>query len=566
MRIPYDELPWHAKARKGLTDFETLLYSMGDSSEEDGNEVTDDKCRFKTKPKCNLAPSTAPWRNFTISREPDDSLFHDMAAHAIGYQHSTPIAIAHILQDRLDAWLSAGLRDTTTEALRNRVTIEKYNVDFPEKDNPDHTLFPRESRNASPTRRKDAGLLNAFWDYRELNNSFESSQSNWRQADNDNYGEEDREEGDLKKPERDAEAELEMRPGVNELISRYDVPTIKYKIRQVGLITGPKLSDFGYCMAPTSPLIREMTVPVDGDVECIGFRKDNLSEYVTSAHAALPKRGVRRTQKQIDAYVDRLAKPELLNIDDLAKDRKWTIYQVGGLRFSPLRTKHHWRGQLTHYRDENNNDRWFPAKEDDYGTPKGPEIKEDVKAAKGSIDAAWSALHPANKREVVYLPSAERAKQLANKSKPIPCLPPTDELLEAFRLKLHSNGTPANDNQHHDGLPYDVDSRDQLQFGYAFGTTRTDVSDSEPFDDVTERKSVLTALNAGLSSQARLVANMVVQTDETETVAQNYVQVGAALATGRRKTPSERTLMRHGQQAVNEAAKEIGAILQQLAA
>jgi hypothetical protein len=409
---------------------------------------------------------------------------------------------------------------------------------------------------------KDTGQLKAFWDYRELNKSFESLQSNWIEADNNNYGDPEREEGDLKKPERDAEAELETRPGENELITHYSAPTIEYETRQVGLTTGPKLSDCGYCMAPTSPHIRELKIPVSGDVWCIGFHKDKLLEYEDSARMALPKRGVRRTPKQINDYVDRVGEPELLNISDVAKDRKWTIYQVGGLRFSPHRTKHpHWRGQLTHYRDTKNKDRWFRAKEDEYGTPYGPESKESVEAAKGSIDAVWPPLYPrTSKREVVFLSPAERAKQLANKAKPIPCLPPTDELLEAFRLKLHSNGKPANDNQNHDGLPYDIDSRDQLQFGYAFGTTYPDVP--EPFDDVTERKSVLSALNAGLSSQTRLVANMVVQTDETDTVAQNYADVGAAIGV----SGSKRTLMRRGQKAVSDAAEEIGKVRQQLAA
>jgi hypothetical protein len=58
---------------------------------------------------------------------------------------------------------------------------------------------------------------------------------------------------------------------------------------------------------------------------------------------------------------------------------------------------------------------------------------------------------------------------------------------------------------------------------------------------------------------------MVVQTDETETLAQNHAEVGAALATVR-KNASGRTLIRHGQKAVSDAAKEIGVLLQELAA
>ena len=140
---------------------------------------------------------------------------------------------------------------------------ECYGAEYPEKDYPEHTLWPRDPRNASPTRKKNAKHLVAFWDYRELNKSFEPLQSTWGHADNNDYDslrEEDdanddrREEGDAKKPERDVEAELETRPNETELVACYDLPTVKYTSRQVGLITGPKLSDCGYCMAPTSPL------------------------------------------------------------------------------------------------------------------------------------------------------------------------------------------------------------------------------------------------------------------------------------------------------------------------
>jgi hypothetical protein len=58
---------------------------------------------------------------------------------------------------------------------------------------------------------------------------------------------------------------------------------------------------------------------------------------------------------------------------------------------------------------------------------------------------------------------------------------------------------------------------------------------------------------------------MIVQTDETETLAQNHAEVGAALATGHKNT-SERTLIRHGQKAAGDAAKEIRTLLQKLAA
>ena len=381
-------------------------------------------------------------------------------------------------------------------------------------------------------------------------------QMDYLQADNDNYHDPEREEGDAEQPERDAEAELETRPGLNELVDRYSAPAVQYETQQVGLITGPRLSDCGYCMAPTSSFIREMKIPVSGDVECIGFHKDRLLEYEHAARMSLAGLGIRRTRKQINAYVDKIAKPELLNISDVAKDRKWTIYQIGDLRFAPYRTKHHYRGQVTHYRD---NGRWFRAKEDEYGTPYGPK-------SKGSDDAAWVPRHPrTSESSVVMLSPAALAKQWANEDKPLPCPLPTDEALEDSRRKLEANGKPANDNQHHDGLPYDMESADELQFGYAFGTKYPETSDPEPFDDVVERKSLLAALNARLSPQARRVAPMVVLTDETEMLAQTYEEVGVALHAGRRNA-SVSTLKRHGKLALANAAAEINMIRQELAA
>ena len=453
-------------------------------------------------------------------------------------------------------WRDVVEPDLAEEAWRNRFRIERYNAEFPENENPEHTLWSRGSRNASPTRKKDAGQLNAFWDYRELNKSVEPLQSNYLQADNDNYDDPEREEGDAEQPERDAEAELETRPGLNELVDLYSAPAVQYETQQVGLITGPRLSDCGYCMAPTSSFIREMKIPVSGDVECIGFHKDRLLEYEHAARMSLAGLGIRRTRKQINAYVDKIAKPELLNISDVAKDRKWTIYQIGDLRFAPYRTKHHYRGQVTHYRD---NGRWFRAKEDEYGTPYGPK-------SKGSDDAAWVPRHPrTSESSVVMLSPAALAKQWANEDKPLPCPLPTDEALEDSRRKLEANGKPANDNQHHDGLPYDMESADELQFGYAFGTKYPETSDPEPFDDVVERKSLLAALNARLSPQARRVAPMVVVTDETEMLAQTYEEVGVALHAGRRNA-SVSTLKRHGKLALANAAAEINKIRQELAA
>lgn len=546
--IEDEEIPWHAKARKRLTDFETFLYSL--IQELPRTEVVEIS-RVRKKPRCNLALSQAPWRNITIFRKQDDRLFCEMATRAVGFRHSTPRALARILSGRLDSY---GPRENTEDARRNKVKIAKYNVDFPESENPEHTLFPRDPRNASPTRTKDAERLNAFWDYRVLNQSTEHLQSNWGSADNDNYHEAKREEGDPKIPERDAEAELETRPTENELADCYDVPTVQYETRMVSTVDYPRVIEPGYCVTCG---MTEMKIPIGGDVWCVGFSKETLLEYDASARSTLPRRGVRRTQKQIDDYIDRIAKPELLNISDVAKHRKWSLLQMGGLFFTPYQTKRHYRGQLTHYTDSKGQKR--VAKEDEYGTPYGPE-------SKGSDERNWKPSNPrASQRTIALLSPAERAKQLANKANPIPCLPLTTDALEAFRLKLLANGKPTNDNQQHDGLPYDIKSKDELQVGFAFGARYEDAPDSDPEDDIVERRETLGELNSKLSPEARLVANMVVQSDETDKLAQSYADVGAAIFTGR-TLRSERTLMRHGQQAVNDTAKEIGTILQELAA
>lgn len=555
--IEDEEIPWHAKARKRLTDFEALLYCLiQELPKAEAVEIS----RVRKKPRCNRAASTARFSSIEVFRQCDDKLFREMAAHAVGYRHSTPRALARILSSRLDSY---GPCENTADARRNKIKIAKYNIDVPESANPEHTLFPREPRNSSPTREKDAGMLNALLKYCELNESARRLrlQSNFLQADNDNFTDPDWEEGDLKKPQRNTEAELETRPGLSlddtdtELVACYDVPTVKYETRQVGLITGPKLTECGYCMFPTSPLVRTMTIPVSGDVWCIGYNKDKLLEHRASARAALPLRGIRRTDNRLNDYADRIEKPELLNISDVAKNRNWTLVRMGGLFYAPYRTKKYYRGQLTHYTDSKGQKR--VAKEDEYGTPYGP-------ASKGSDLAYWKPLVPATKRVVQRLSPAARAKQLANKRNPVTCLPPTDEELESFRLTLLGNGAPANDNRQPVGLPYDVKSKDELQFGYAFGKSYPD-EPAEQYNDATERGQTLTELNARLSPQARLVANMIVQTDETEILAQNFADVGAAISGGRMKL-SERTLMRRGQQAVNGTAKEIGTLLQELAA
>ena len=103
--------------------------------------------------------------------------------------------------------------------------MERYDFERPEKDYPEHKLWPRKPRNASPTREKDTSLLSAFLQYFEMNKSFEPLQSNYLQADNDNYaGDPDHEVGDGPvKPERDLDAEMESRPSLREMEERWSV-------------------------------------------------------------------------------------------------------------------------------------------------------------------------------------------------------------------------------------------------------------------------------------------------------------------------------------------------------
>jgi hypothetical protein len=526
-----------------------------------GARFIDDKRRVRTKPTCHGEKSTSRWRDFIILRKSDDSLFNAMAVHAVGYQHSTLTGtLSLILTSRLDT--KVGFGDTAEEARRNRFKIERYNAEYPEKENPEHTMYPRGSRNASLTRKRPARVLNPFWEYK----SSEPLQTNYLQADNDNNGyDPDSVEGDMKKPLRDAEAEWEMRPSPEEMAARYSVPTVQYKTRQVGLITGPKLSDCGYCMSPTSPLIREMKIPVSGDVECIGISKVAISDYEDAARISLavyelrqatfPKphwpRAMEETQEQIDTFVNRIAKRERINISDVDMSRKWSLFRIGELYFAPYGTETLFRGALFSY---GSNGGMFPAK-DKCGTPYGAKSKgsADQNDKKDMAKKGWQVLHPRTEREVEYLSPADKARQLANKPKPVLCPPPTDDELQAFRLKMEANGKPGNDNRKHDGLPYDVKSRDELQFGHAFGATSAETKNPEPFD--VERQDFLAVFNAG-SPQARLVASMDVLTDEA---------VGAALWTGRMNA-SKSTLIRHGKKAKDDIAKELSSSFQELAA
>jgi hypothetical protein len=306
------------------------------SKEEDDDTFnTTGKRRVRSNPRCNLAIST---ERVSILKKEDDKLFLRMAAHAIGYQHFTiDTALALILKRRRDTQVPAVLGDTSEESSRNRDVIERYNIERPEKDYPEHTLYSRDPRNVSPTRTKSTKQLTAFWDYRDLNKSAESLQSNWGKADNDNHNYADREEGEEAQlvPVRDAEAELETHPGIEDLERIISSPAVEYETRQVGFVDGPKLSDCGYCMSPTS---REIKFPVSGDVVCVGFRKDRVAEYEHAARMSLAGMTIKRTRKQINTYLYRIAKPERLGISAVDKTRPWSIWQMGDLRFATERS------------------------------------------------------------------------------------------------------------------------------------------------------------------------------------------------------------------------------------
>jgi hypothetical protein len=83
----------------------------------DGVQFIDGKRRVRTKPKCNAARSTAPWRNIIVMREHDDKLFLEMAVRAVGHKHE-PVAgvLAQILVSRRDSKVPTVLRDIAAEA------------------------------------------------------------------------------------------------------------------------------------------------------------------------------------------------------------------------------------------------------------------------------------------------------------------------------------------------------------------------------------------------------------------------------------------------------------------
>jgi hypothetical protein len=126
--------------------------------------------------------------------------------------------------------------------------------------------------------------------------------------------------------------EMEMRPSPEEMECIWDVPTIKYVTRQVGLITGPKLTDCGYCMSPTSPLIREMKFPTSGTVKY----------WVKSSKKLLSEKRLRRRlgnqgidQEAIDSEVELLSRLERVSFE--SRGERWALCSIGGMQFARLR-------------------------------------------------------------------------------------------------------------------------------------------------------------------------------------------------------------------------------------
>lgn len=157
---------------------------------------------------------------------------------------------------KLDTWLPMGrsflpkhntavtLPDTEEEkAASNRARIAQYNAKFPESKFPEHKLFPDAPRKSSSKRKKNPDAIKALLWYMSLNESSEPLQSNYLQAaDNDDFYVE-REEGDPVQAAMGAEAEMEMRPSVQEMRDRFDdkdIECIGFQRECVGEISKPE--------------------------------------------------------------------------------------------------------------------------------------------------------------------------------------------------------------------------------------------------------------------------------------------------------------------------------------
>jgi hypothetical protein len=134
-----------------------------------------------------------------------------------------------------------------------------------------------------------------------------------------------------------ADAELENRPSVEEMVARYDVPGVQYETRAVRCRTGGPIFQ-GFKPCADESFTREMKIPVSGIVDVFEYPKgksksrddeadDSIAGYrqhYKDHHAPLhwpePKR---KTRKQIGVVGDRKAEqelgkaPRLLNVADV---------------------------------------------------------------------------------------------------------------------------------------------------------------------------------------------------------------------------------------------------------
>ena len=350
----------HAEATEAVTQMyqrdqlAEMIKSNRQINETDGDDMfVDGKRRLRKKPRCNRTLSALRAVNVGLS-----------------------------------------VIDDSDQAARNRARIERYNVERPEHIRPEHTMYPRESRNASPTRKKDAGILNPFWEFRQLHVSSEPLQSNYMQPANENFslvsfGD----DNDVpRQPVCDVEAEWEIRPTANELIALYSSPTVTYEIRMVHVSDYPRMVEPGYCLICGK---QEMKIPVGGDVD---WMRTNVPSRIG---------GLR-----------------------LAVDDQCTPY-------SPR------RGQVTHYRG---GDRWFRSR-DQYGTPYGPE-------SKGSDEANWKPLCPRTTAVAKGSPTI-KAKQRGNRFNPTPCPMTADEAYASWQA--NGRPGKCNQADRYDGLPFDVE-------------------------------------------------------------------------------------------------------------
>jgi hypothetical protein len=260
----------------------------------------------------------------------------------------------------------------------------------------------------------------------------------------------------------------------------------------------------------------------------------------------------RKTEKQIGIVVDRIAKPERLNINDVdksnPKNRPWSICRIGGLRFES-------RGRLTHYVNAKNPNRWHRVKEDVAGTPRGPEFlgsanqkDEDDMAKKG-----WEGFlsTPKRKTTMVWLSDKGKAEQWSNKEQwSYKSVPEKDMCREEYHRR--KRGPPAV------LLPYDTPIELPNPV-YAFDSKYT--LPEEPADDVVERRSYLEAVKSMLTPRGLRVVNMVVLTDLTEELAPTYEGLGAMLCC---RNVSKSTLILLGKKAIQDTVGELSVIYQRL--